>query len=135
MVRRRGCCRTRGLAGGAQQEGVGPGQAGPQHAELPGLQVRKAPDLRQIRTHEREMVMAVGLADAPHALERRSVAQMPPERVAGVGRIGDEPPGAQDVGSLADQAHLRVDGVQLQVFSQVGAFAEKTSRVELERGA
>ena len=126
---------ARGLARGAQEKGVGPGQAGAQHAELPGLQAREPPDLRQIGAHQREMVVAVGLADAPHALERRAVAQMPPQGVAGVGRVGDQPPGAQDLGRPADQARLRIDRVQLQVFSQDGAFAEKTSRVELGRGA
>jgi hypothetical protein len=60
---------------------------------------------------------------------------VPSQGVAGVGRIGDQAPGAQDLGRLADQARLRIDRVQLQIFSQVGAFAEKTSRVELGRGA
>ena len=112
MVRRFGVLQAaRGLARGRQQERVRPGQARAQHAELPGFQAREAPDLGKVGAHQREMMVPVGLADAPHALECSRVPQMPPECVAGVGRVGDEAAPAHDLGGLADQAWLRIDRV------------------------
>jgi len=94
-----------------EQEGVGTGQAGAQHAELPGLQAREAADLGEARAHQREVMMTVGVADAPHALEHGGIAQVPAERVAGIGRIGDEAAVAHDLRRLPDQAQLGAHGV------------------------
>ncbi len=69
----------------------------------------KCPTSRKICAHQREMVVAVGLADAPHALERGRIPKVPAEGIAGVGRVGDETAAAHDLGRLADQAQLRGD--------------------------
>ena len=57
------------------------------------------------------MVVLVGLANAPHALERPRISQVPAEGIAGVGRVGDQAPLANNVGRPADEAHLGIDRV------------------------
>jgi hypothetical protein len=57
------------------------------------------------------MVVPIRPADAPHTLERVFVAEVPPERVAGIGRIGDDAPLAHDIRCLADEARLGCNGV------------------------
>ena len=79
---------------------------------------REAPDLRKIRAHQCEVMMAVGLADTAHALERALVADVPAERVTGIGRIGNDASGAHQIRRAADEAQLRINGVQLQVLGQ-----------------
>src|SRR5205823_11958803 len=76
---------ARRLARGAQQKRVRPGQTRMQHAELPGLEPCEAADRGEIRAHQREVVMAIRLADAAHALECGLVADVPAERVTGIG--------------------------------------------------
>ena len=70
----------------------------------------KRPTSRQVAAHQREMMMTIGLADAPHPLQRILVADMAAERVTGIGRIGDEPAAAHDFRRAADQPRLRGDG-------------------------
>src|SRR5207253_399289 len=75
---------ARRLARRAQQKRVRPGQTRMQHAELPGLEPCEAADRGEIRAHQREVVMAIRLADAAHALECGLVADVPAERVTGI---------------------------------------------------
>ena len=96
----------------------------------------KRADLAQVAAHQREVMMTVRLADAPHALERVLVADMAAERVAGVGRIGDDPAGAHDLGGAADQPRLRVDRMQFEVLATDLRLAAKMQlAVEVARGA
>ncbi len=104
MVRRRACCRRRGVSRVARSRKV-------YGAELPGVESREAPDLRKIRAHQGEVVMTVGLADAAHALQRALVADVPAERVTGIGRIGNDASGAHQLRCAADEPQLRINGV------------------------
>ena len=65
------------------------------------------------------MMMTVRLADAAHALERVLVADMPAERVARVGRVGDEAAGAHYLGGAANEARLWIARMQLEVLGHV----------------
>ncbi len=97
MVRRRSCCRRRGVSAVAGSRKVyGPGRAGLDQAELPVLKLGEAADIGKVAAHQCEMMMTVGVADAPHALERRLVADVAAERVARIGRIGDDAARAHD---------------------------------------
>jgi intracellular septation protein len=75
--------------------------------------------------------MAIGLADAPHALEGTLVAHVPAERITRVGRIRDQPPGTHQLSRPADEACLRVDRMQLQVFGQVKTRGSQARRVTI----
>ena len=77
----------------------------------PALDPRVAPDLAQIATDEREMVVPVSLANASNPLQRVLVADVAAERVAGIRRIHDQAAGAQDLDGATDQAQLRVLGM------------------------
>ena len=57
------------------------------------------------------MVFQVDFADGEDAFHRGFVAEFAAERVAGVGGVHDNPAAAYDIGSLFDQAFLRVVGV------------------------
>jgi len=99
------------LARRPQQEGVRTGQTGAQDAELPGIQPRKPADLGERGAHQREVMVAVGLADAAHALQRALVADVPAERVTGIGRIGNDASRAHQLRRAADEPQLRINGV------------------------
>ena len=71
----------------------------------------KRPTSVRSRAHQREVMVAVGLADAAHALQGGRIAEMPAQGIARVGRVGDEAAAAHDLRGLADQAQLRGDGV------------------------
>ena len=75
------------------------------------------PELREVVAHEREVVLRIELADPRDPLDPLLVLQRAAERVARVGGIGDEPSGGDDLGDLADEAGLRVVGVDLEYFS------------------
>jgi len=61
------------------------------------------------------MMMPVGAANASQALERGRIADVAAERIARVGRIGDDPAAAHDLGRAANQSQLRILPVQLEV--------------------
>ena len=61
------------------------------------------------------MMVPVGAANASQALERGRIPDVAAERVAGVGRIGDDPAIAYDLGRAADQSQLRTLAVQFEV--------------------
>ena len=91
MVRRFSCCRRRGVSRVAGSRKVyGPGRRRLEHAELPGLHLGITPDLGQVAAHQREVMMPVGCADAPDAVQRILVADVAAERVAGIRRIDDQ---------------------------------------------
>ena len=104
----------RRLARGRQQEREGPRRRGLEQAKLP-VRPGIAADLGQVAAHQREMMVAVGVAQAADALERGRVADVTAERVAAVGRIGDQPAVAQDLRGLADQPRLRILRVQFEI--------------------
>ena len=63
------------------------------------------------------MMMPVGLTDAPYALQRVLVPEMPAEGVARVGRISDDAAATDDVRRPADEPHLGIDWMQFEIFA------------------
>jgi len=98
----------RRLLRGRQQEGVRPRGGRLEHAELPGFHAGVPGDLGEVATHQREMVVAVGVANPPDTVERVLVADVTTERVAGVGRVDDEPAATDDFSGAPDEAQLRI---------------------------
>ena len=93
----------RRLLGGRQQEGIRPRRRRLEHAELPGFHLGVLGDLGQVAAHQREMMMAVGVANAPDAIERVLVADVAAERVTRIRRVNDEATVAHDLGGAPDQ--------------------------------
>ena len=77
------------------------------------------------------MVRTVGLAYAPHALEGVLVAEEPAERIARIGRIGDQTPGAHHFRRPADEARLRVDRMQLEIVGQIKTRGSRARRMTI----
>ena len=102
---------ARGLTRGFQQKCVGPRGGGFEQPKLPGVDACVAGDFTEVAAHQCEMMVPIGPAQAPQALQRPLVPQMSPQGIAAVGRIGDQAALAHDLGRLADQAQLRVFGV------------------------
>ena len=89
LVTRRGTSRR-----AAQDEGVASRRHALQQAEARVVHDRVGRDLGEVAAHEREVVALVEAADAAQPLERRGGAEVAAERVARVGRIGDQPAAA-----------------------------------------
>ena len=77
--------------------------------------MREPADLGEIGADQGEMVVAVRPAQPADALQGVLVANVPSERVAGIGGIGNDTPPAQDVRRLADEARLGRDGMKVEV--------------------
>ena len=90
MVPRRSCFKRRGVSREAFSRNVyGPGvwARSSRYCQLSTSGVFA--DVREIAAHQREMMIAIGLANVADALERRLVADVAAERVARIGRIDD----------------------------------------------
>jgi intracellular septation protein len=72
-------------------------------------------DVREITAHQREVMIAVRLANLADALERSLIADMAAERIARIRRINDHPAAPQRLYRLAYVAELRRDRMQLQI--------------------
>ncbi len=109
IVRRRGCCRRRGtFPRRRDEEGIRPGDALPNDAELPVVEPRKASRVGQVAADKRQVVSLVDPPNPADALRRCRVVQMAAQCIARVGRICDDAPGAQDFRGKSDQSRLRV---------------------------
>jgi len=86
-----------------------------QQSVLPILDHGVFADIREVAAHQREMMIAIRLANIADALERRLVADMTAERVAGIGGIDDHCAAAQRLGGLTHVAPLGSYRMQLQV--------------------
>jgi intracellular septation protein len=86
-----------------------------QQAVLPIIDHRVLADVCKVPAYQREMMIAVGLANLADPFERRLVADVAPERVTGVRGIHDDRAAAQCLDSLSHVTQLRGDRVQLQV--------------------
>ncbi len=75
-----------------------------QQPVLPVVDHGVLPDVGQIAAYQGEMMVAVRLPNVPDALERRLVADMAAERIAGIGGIHDHPAAAQNLDGLAHEA-------------------------------
>ncbi len=86
-----------------------------QQPVLPILHQRIFADIGKVAAHQREMMIAVGLANIPNAFERRLVADVAAQCVAGIRGIHDHGAAAQRLHRLADIAPLRRHGMELQI--------------------
>jgi intracellular septation protein len=72
-------------------------------------------DIRKIAAHQREVMVAVRLANLADALEGSLIANMTAERVTRIRRINDHRAATQRFHRLAYKAALRGDRMQLQI--------------------
>ena len=105
----------RGLARRVKNECVGTWNTAFQQPELPGVESRITPDLIQVGAYEREVMVSVGASNPAHALEGVLVIYVTSERITGVGRIGNHPAGAHDLGGTPDGPALGVDRMERKV--------------------
>ena len=105
----------RGFPRRLQQEGVGPGSVGAQQPILPILNHRVLAHFGQVTTHQGEVVIAIRLPNFTDPLQRRLVAYMTAERIAGIGRIHDYRTCAQSGDGLANESALRGHRMELQI--------------------
>lgn len=106
---------ARRLTRGLQQKRVRPGGMRTQQAILPIVDHRVLADFGEIAAHQREMMIAVRLANLANPLERRLVADVTTERVAGIGWIDDYRAATQRLHGLTHVAQLGSDRMQVQV--------------------
>lgn len=78
-----------------------------EQAILPIVDHRVLADFREIAAHQREMMIAVRLTDVAYAFERRFIADMAAQRIAGIRRVHDYSTAAQRFDRLAHVAALR----------------------------
>src|SRR5262249_360448 len=78
------------VGGRGEGEGVAGGDGRLQQAKTRIVDDRVLRDLGEVPAHEGQVVLRAEAADAPQPLERLRVVEMAAERVAGVGRIGDQ---------------------------------------------
>jgi hypothetical protein len=71
-----------------------------EQTKLAIVDARIGRDFRQIAADQRELVMAVEIADPAQAFGGLAIVEMTAERVAGVGRIGDHRTVADALGDL-----------------------------------
>jgi hypothetical protein len=60
----------------------------------------------------------IGLTDAPYALLRVLVAEMPAEGVAGIRRVRDDPAATDDVRRASNEPHLGIHRMQFEIVAQ-----------------
>jgi hypothetical protein len=72
-------------------------------------------ELGEVAAHQSEVVLVVETPDPPDAVESLTIAELDPERVAGVRGVGDEPIVAEQLDDLADRARLRIDRMDVVV--------------------
>jgi hypothetical protein len=108
----------RHFARGRQQEREAAGDALLDDAELPVVELNVAPKLRQIAAYEREVMLGVDLAQRTDALDRRRSGDAAAQRIARIGRIGDDAARANDRGRLSDETRLRIPRMDGEVLSQ-----------------
>ena len=78
-----------------------------QQTILPVLNQCIFADIRKIAAHQREVMISIRLTNLADAFERRLVADMAAERIAGIRRIDDHGASAQSFDRLTHVAQLR----------------------------
>jgi hypothetical protein len=104
---------TRNFLGGSEKEGEAAGRAESHQPELLVVHPRKSPYLREIATHEREMVSFIDTPDFADSTRGIRVAYSTTERVARVGWIGDYAAAIEQVRRDAQQPRLWMRRVNL----------------------
>ncbi len=87
---------SRHLARRRKQERVASRRALADDAELPVVEPREASDFGQVAQDERQVMRVADAANQADALRRGCIADMAAQRIARVGRIGDDAAVAQD---------------------------------------
>jgi intracellular septation protein len=105
----------RRLARRLEQKRVRPGRMRAQQSILPVVDHRVFADVREITAYQREVMIAVGLANLADALERSLIADMAAQRIARISGIDNHCAAPQRFHRLADIAALRRDRMQLQI--------------------
>ena len=94
------------LPGGSRVLEVAPG---------PGFFAVELAKLGEVLAHQREVVPVVKAADRPYPGHAVPVAELAPERVAGVRRVGNHAACAHDAGDRDDRAPLRIGRMDVEV--------------------
>ena len=122
----------RHLGGRRQDERVRAGRGRLDRAERRVGELHQLAELREVGAHQREVVPVVEAAQPLDPLQPVAVAELDAERVAGVGRVGDQPVLPQQVDHRGDGPRLRVDRVDVDVaghqVSRPGAAARRSRR-------
>jgi hypothetical protein len=71
--------------------------------------------LGEVLAHQREVVPVIQAADRPDPGHAVPVAQLAPQRVAGVRRVGDHAARPHGIGDLDDGTMLRVGRMDVEV--------------------
>jgi hypothetical protein len=100
---------------GGQDEGVAARGDGLDAAEDVVVDLHQLAQLCEVLADQREVVLAVELPDGADPVQGLPVSQLRAQGVAGVGGVGDQAAGAENTDRLADQARLRVFGMNVQV--------------------
>jgi intracellular septation protein len=105
------------LARRLEQEGKGPWRRRLEQAKLPRLYLRVAADFGQIATYQGEVMVPVGTAQQPQALQRVGITDMAAQGITTIGGVCDQPATSQYFGCLANQSQLRVGWMQLEILA------------------
>ena len=105
---------SRDVGGGAEQESEPATRSLLHDAKLCVVHARIPADLREITAHERQMMSLVDLAQLADAGGRRCVSDTAPERVGGVGGVGDHAACPHDVRGEPDESRLRMCRMDLE---------------------
>src|ERR1700691_3322608 len=105
----------RRLARGLEQKCIRARCMCAQQSILPVVDQGVFADVREVTAHQREVMVAVRLANFTDALERRLIADMTDERIARIRRIDNDRAAPQRFHGLAYIAALRRDRMQLQI--------------------
>jgi intracellular septation protein len=103
------------LARSLEQEGVRPRRMRAQQSILPVVDQGVFADVRKVAAYQREVMIAVGLANFADAFECGFVADMTAQRITRISGINQHRAAAQRFHRLADIAALRTDRMQLQI--------------------
>ena len=105
---------ARHLLGGVEDERERPRRGRLEHAVLAVVDARVVGELRQVAAQQREVVLVVDAAHAAQLLDGVLVVEVAHERVARVGGHRGEAAVVQDLRGLAQQADLRVVGMDVE---------------------
>jgi len=114
---------SRHLARRLQQKRVRAGCAGLQQSKLRRVDTGIFGDLGQIATHQREVMVTIGVPDAANALEGVFVTDVTTERVTRIGRIRDHATTTHDFGGLPHETLLRVFRVEFEALHDTAIIA------------
>ena len=85
-------------------------------------------DLGQVRANQREVVFLVGLSDPPDTIDCLSISYVTSERVAGICRVGDQPPALYGANNHRNASRLRIGGVHFDEFGHARIVGEQGLR-------